>query len=579
MSETSPLGIRIPHRELPPPGLPVRVRELRQWLDEVPLVSGGRAGQMLLKQLSRLNRVEIAPLTRLALLDLLLTPVDTAVGFLCRRFMDTTLPLSDKARVGASLALKLYAELATGYKVCAHELGMGHPGMSERKALVVALFKAVRRTAFTLRLAALVYRPYPTHLWRDLHALYVFAVGNKWTDVGVRFLQDDRTRRGTIGGEYLCMLAFSMANPYHLRQLEQQQVQRLLEGLEVLPHIRSATPYSPGPTRFVISFDKDLPPRPSLVVGRPSPPAAILDTAPLVAWLKEAWDLFSTDLGSVQPMKEGPGITRGTAERLAASWGRAGERRYERTELHFDLKLAVGFAAVHQAMSRDDPHYDGDFALRGIEVVDLGGDSALSLEGDSGLSLVPTDEQDSIFLTPADVSFGPSSWMSEEPPPRIWDERPKRSVPQSQILRQRTVNEGAGGYCVRWEGNEVPELGVGYLVGIQATTATSRWAVGVIRWLCNPPGEGIETGIQLISVNPVGAEVKDETSPRPVQKPAILIPELKSGRRPESLILPLSHFREGQHLTLLQGREGRAIRLGRRLEATGTFVQFTYSLL
>ena len=108
----------IPPREPPQRGgFPVRRRGLSAWLSELAHLDRRERSRRLHEGVHTLNRLEIPPRRRLALMEQLRPAIREVLDYLASRVQSQSLPLPERARRIYELNIDLLRECALGYTI------------------------------------------------------------------------------------------------------------------------------------------------------------------------------------------------------------------------------------------------------------------------------------------------------------------------------------------------------------------------------------------------------------------------------------------------------------------------------
>jgi hypothetical protein len=176
--------------------------------------------------------------------------------------------------------------------------------------------------------------------------------------------------------------------------------------------------------------------------------------------------------------------------------------------------------------------------------------------------------------------FGPNSRDPEavEPILSIWEDA-KDKPRKADTFVFRTLNESAGGYCLKWSGEQIPKILVGELIGIRSSLARQRFGIGLVRWMKRQPHEEMQVGIQMIAPSATTVTAHPSKQPKLPVQDCLLLPEVGTSGQPTSLICPSFPFKVGDRLTLDEQGQTREIKLTRLLESTGAVSQFQFRQL
>jgi len=579
----NPLGLRIPAQAEPKGELLNRPREVEDWVKRLPVGSATEMAKKIFRAIQDINRAPIDPATRIQIAERLTPSIEYSISALGRKFLDTSFPLTEKAHRAAYICVRLYEELAFSYKLAVHEVARGKIGHQERKILIVALFRSVRHLSDVIYQSTLVYDPFPRYAWRELHNLFAFAETNRWASTRVKLKTELGTRVTSLRELYLQSLMFAAAAPHRLRQRQIRILNdKLPEWVESV-HISAAAEAIAKDTCFIVQLKKDQPSNHASLVPKPiSKPALELDTTKLIGLLQRMRDDMPADSGGIQTGIQQTDVGIELLDRLINAWGTIQKRRFVRTRLNFDLEIVVGLNRIHRRINGEneiDPDTSNfDDLDDEFDVTGLNEESTFSselLDAESGLALVPIEDSGHIHLQGYD-SVGVITQKEQGPTPEIWQAGAFLDSGQSCTSTLRTLNESAGGYCVNWQGPDIPGIIVGELVGVQSPNDPSNHGLTIVRWMRNDPEQGLQLGLELIASNAYAVLVFETERRRRTPINCLLIPGLKSTDQPTSLITPLLPFKMGDSLQIKYTDSERSVKLTRLLESTGAFAQFQF---
>lgn len=193
------------------PGTLLSIRELRPWLEDLPLANPPKAAGMLLQQLRLLSRDPQPGLRFLALLDLYRQPLDALLEIVNERMQlnpDHAVPLDQLE----SLVVEALSELAYA------ELRIANAQIAEGRKLDVELLLRPMRLfeqALTVELAH--YRSSGNAHWAVMQRVFVYADTHELADTLIK--KEVRRPGGppTIRDIYLRSLLIGCCDPYHHR--------------------------------------------------------------------------------------------------------------------------------------------------------------------------------------------------------------------------------------------------------------------------------------------------------------------------------------------------------------------------
>jgi len=155
----------------------VTADECRQWMAVTPLGNPIQALAHLLRQLNLLNRRNIDPNERLAILEVLRRPLLLAQEEGARRFVGKPLPLVPPEQAAFDSAQALWHALLSGYGRCIEAELKAGTEPTPKLALVIQRAFAIMG-AVQLDIYRAGFEPTPQH-WQALHELYATAEASR----------------------------------------------------------------------------------------------------------------------------------------------------------------------------------------------------------------------------------------------------------------------------------------------------------------------------------------------------------------------------------------------------------------
>jgi hypothetical protein len=552
-------------------------KQSAKWLEGLPLANIGETTHLVYKAMSELNRLAMPELTRIKIAEQFREPVRFLDQRLLVRYNEAAFPLSPKIRKIALLNRTLHQELATAYKIALVEQAQAGDARLDRKLLVVAGARALYFSTSVLLHSSLIYEPPPPGTWQEMHETFGLMQyhGLDRTPVRDTSPAHPSLAQVTPEGLYCSALLFALVPPFRMRQRD------MLGLIQALPGWGADIPTTPleraraGDTLCVVETSRDAAPTfRTLTPEDAHKPGLVMNTRPAVLVLRRLIE----ETASTEERKPGtPTLPKPVLRQIAQAWSLVPERKFARTRLNFDLELVVGLDDIHRLISSfATPPEERPLATAGDKGL-LEGISELTAHVKPDPEYPPfelgIEDDDSVFartglgLSVADRLAG---WLPpQEPPPepRIHSEVPR-------TFRLRTLNESAGGYCLSWEGTEVPRVKVGELIGIQSTKAPEQVGIGVIRWMKHEEQTGHQLGIQMLATSPVAIELRakgrDQDTPR---KGLLLSRPQHLSESPCLLTAPLV-FRPGDEISVVGSHPVSKLVLGRLVDSTGAFSRF-----
>ncbi|MGB5638469.1 MAG: hypothetical protein WBM63_05065 [Sedimenticolaceae bacterium] len=588
------LGLQIPQQSKPKAdNMLLDPKETEAWFEALPMANIGETARQVFSTLVEFNRIEIPDLLRAKTVEKFRPPVEYITNNLQKYYVDTGLPLSPKGWKTASLARELQKELAISYKLIVERMIAGDSANFDRRLLVIALHRALYYLGQCLLQNALIYTAWPDGIWREINSIYAYASQNGVHQVQVKL--DDGKDAGATSIEDLfkCQMLFASATPHRLRQSHARLLfSRLLEwsrSTTILEEDDSGTSLG----RFNVDLWTDSAPmHNSLRTPMPGKRMAILDVRELLKKLRgdfeqAPWD-SRTGLQSGKPV-----ITRPLLRLLIMAWSRPPDRRFVRTKLNFDLHVVACLHAIHANLQADGqaPYQTTRTALFTLEEADdppLGTRSKIKWTTGSleNVSLAPLDSEfvsDSLFN---DSHLAHKAAAGPKPSPTEPLENPAQTHGDRESSRHavKTINESAGGYCIRWQGDGIPRVKIGELIGVESPTDRRRYGLGVIRWMKQQAEEELDLGLEVISTRCEAADIREagKTSQRnraPSYKCLVINDTDPSANATASLVMSAMSLPTGVDLWLSIGGKEQLIRLSKLVEFSSAFARYHFEFV
>lgn len=557
------------------------IEKTQTWLSDLPMANVFEAARQVLDALISFNRQAIPNETRIRVADLFRQPIHYISQNLQKHYIDAALPLTAKSKKAIRLSQELHAELAVAYKIFILE-AFAHRGQSSKRLVAIAIHRAITCTSKILHLATLEYEQYPEHTWQEINFLHALAAKNGIHRLSIHDRRKTTAESSCTEDLYKRILLYALAAPYYLRQRENLFIYSQL--LEWTNFVRLTIPDLNGDNsgRFLVRLSSDDPPNHlSFEKRKLSKRCYILDAQLLTEHLNGL-------LMAIKPqtVKEKPAdttrLSRSILEHLIVNLSGRPKRRFSRTSQGHILKLAVGIPHVYNLAKTNAQHEavsHSHNAMDGINWLDqhilhnatAPSDSESDWSDSTNLLLNLDAEADDLISNHTDSSF--QDTMLEDNVQSPW----ALNFNQTDIetYKCKTSNESAGGYCINWEGGNVPKIKPGELIGIQSKISGNKFGVATARWIKSNSKHTLQMGIQLIAPNSFAVEVRLENENKiPCIYNGLLVPESKFAKIPLSLIVPAHLYQEGDVLWINSGNNELRISLAQLLNTTTSFSQY-----
>ena len=510
-------------RTAPAKDLEIRPRQVKAWIETLPLQQSLEGCRALNAHLAAMNRARFDLDDRIQILEIYRPFAAVILEELENIYGKSSLPLGPRAREALALARNLVAGMAVGYKIAIAEKSSKLIAFGARKQLPLLMLRAVECLQAVLRAGYKSYTPAPHGTWYELHQLYLQAERENLA----REPADPETR-GTVFDAYAHTLLLSLIDPYRLVPGEMEKLMALLNGARSLATLGQSRPATPGGGHFIVPCDQDRPPKPVLSPSDETggPNFRLLDTNAVVDKLRARKNALET--GQVSAMtaramgREGPALLG----KLIVLWGDPPKRAHRREATDATAALCVGMKAVSHFIAREgriDPVAEAEALRNGITL------PIPALLSDDGAQPVP-------------------------------------------VFEWRVVNRSPGGAKLCRAGAVEQSLAVGEIVGLKLEDRP-RWTLGVVRWITALDEGGMEFGVQFLSSGARMVWVQPVVNASPQAKLGLLLEAEEEGGA-ESLLAPPATYADMREFELDQQGVMFNVRAGRLVERGGRFDLF-----
>jgi hypothetical protein len=516
-----------------------------RWLESLPLLNVAATSRKLFATLSAHNRIAFDDAQRLQLLELLRRPVREISLELTRQYIGLPLPLADKHRSIAEQNRQLQQEMANGYKrlvlnaTTRNEAGGG----PTQDALALLIQRAIRHLTEGLVVSFQTYAPHPIGTWQEIHALYLYAEQFRLTEIAVADPLNPALPRSSIGHAYKQALLLDFSDPYTLPPRMIDRVQQYLDRFASLAQITAASSAYEPTCQFLIDPESDQAGAAHAGLAALEQPRRyrLLKTVELARQVYTQLTLLkSGQLPPVEGLAEDFFAQAGQdlLRRLLSAWGVNPQRTFRRSPRSgHQVEMAIGLEAINYWINGGRK-----FMVSSTFVGPLPQRTAIGTG-----SARPADDR----LPPQDFS--------------IWD----------------IEDESAGGMSLSRHGAGNVHVQVGDLVITRTPGDGNPWNVGVIRWVRNLGSSHIEIGLQRLapSADPVVVKTVDENNKESEFLPALLLPEVKPLKQPQSLVTYRGVCKPDSLIYMDNGYRLYKIEPLKLIEAGHSFEQFRFEIL
>jgi hypothetical protein len=527
------------------------------WLAALPLANSVESGREIYQALYTVNRLELRLANRLELMAMYSGAIATVCQGLQPHLVHEVPPLGPKKRQLAEFIRRLHIEMAYGYKCCLRDVSRTRVTLRRKSRSAICIGRALYHLSEVLLRSYVVYLPYPTGTWREIHELFRLAESLGIADGSVAEEGHEGGGEISLKERYVRTLLLGLTNPYQLPHGAAQHVDAFLARWAAQAHIIMQADHADAIGYFRVDAEADTPPLPLAKSGQNQ------DRNP---WVLDARALLNTVQTFVQRLEKGEPMEKlglgvdcldstciDLLQRMVRSWGESARRRYVRRQQSSNVFVCVGLNSAHYFANGQRRFADYISVIAPIPVAPP---KIAETEDEAFVDLdnIPQQENHVATVTTS-------------------------TVDSHRVNRWRLRDIGPQGMSLNRYGDALAPVRVGDLIGAQQATDLGRWRVGVIRWVKTPEANSIEMGIEMLAGGVSTALLRrlDGTNDLKNIYPALLLPAAEITKHPPTLILARGACQVGDVVELMdEDSEPRQVRILRLLERTGSFEQVVY---
>lgn len=559
MKNNDSLDLRIP--ELKPSkedGFNTNPKAVKKWIKDLPLANLGATTQQVYRAIKELNTVEIKTAHRFEILEEFREPVEFIVNGLRKHYAIKALPLSEKNRDIANLAVELFYNMSIGYKIIVEQSASAFIKINH-KQLSVSIQRSIAYLSSVLIENYLIYAASKEGIWEQIHMLYQYAASKKLHEINVTDIQLKYNKSTTISSAYMHMLLVSATDPFHMRLGEVLDIFNEMETWTHYCKLQKDIPSQLETGTFLVRPNMDLPPiNFNSDQAKKDKKNFIFITHDLV----NAIDTGIQKSHKTGLFKKKPKIfpNEKILSRVLLSLGILPKRKYSRTETAAKVLAVTGLTAVHHLLHLEN----------GDDINEIYQDTK------SSFNAKETNKNNNIWNLVA-TGHGPDVHKRLMHKPK---EQISSTVPTNIIHEEwKLCNISSGGYCVISDISSSSKVQIGELIAIKEVQSDDRiWQLGAVKWLKADNELGVSLGVQILfpGGSPIITKVKNDSGALcPAQK-SILLPAVKPLNQPSTIITPTLHYAVGKEINIRVGKKAAKIVLTKLVQSTNAFSQFEY---
>ena len=517
--------------------------KVKKWLEELPLLNVAETSRKLLSTLSMHNRMEFDNGLRLELLELFRYPVNQISFELTRQYIGLPLPFSEKHKSIAEQNCQLQMEMASGYKRIVLE-SETRPADSEKQSInqALAIQRAIRHLTGVLAVSYQSYSPWPQNTWKEIHALYTHAENLRLTRTEVEDPLIKAVARCNADHSYKQALLLGLSDPYHLPPRMVDRIHHYLDRWAPLAQLAAVTQVYNPTCQFLIDPRSDHAGMANAMGMTPEDirQCRLLNTVQLARQVHAQLTLLMDgQMPSPEGLKEKFFVENGQdlLKRLITAWGVNPQRSFRRSQRpDHQVDMAINLDAVNYWIN-------------------------------GGIKFVVS----STFVGP----IPQRAYIGLEQ-----NKLKNIKLPGKEFSTWAVNDESAGGLSLSKNGNIGLQVHVGDLVITRTPGEGNPWSIGVIRWVRSTGTSNIEIGVQYLAptAEPVVIKTISEDNRESDFLPALLLPEIKPLKQPQSLITNRGVCKPDVQIYMDNGCRLYKITSASLIETSHAFEQFQFDI-
>lgn len=536
------------------------VEGITSWANSIPMANTGEAARQLYQAIRELNQLDVDPVMRFNLLEVIRSDIYSIGILLAKHFLQTSVSLNDRQLKIANLSQSLQTHLATGYKLVVMQ---GADRLSSKdktsKIITTAIHRAVTDTTNTVLRAFQLYCEPPDHSWSEINQLYLLAEMHKVEKFNITDTQNHYLSTSSITSAFVRAHLLGTAKPNNLRQ---QDLSFLYEATELWAERVTVSESDDESSLFIVNLNLD----------RVAQYRQDIQDEQKTLFRSLNTENLVLELRNYIANPEGPSnitVPNKLSDNLLAhsiqSWGIQWQRSFRRLSSVGEISLCIGMSATHfyVAGKRSFEKVQSDMQSK-MSNENLQADTGHAPSGD-----IWADNGNNVSTAaaqPIDFTGTFSKFEDSE------DEHTKFPIHDVTL-----INTSPSGYCLQWQGDLPASIQAGEILGVRES-GVRHWAIGVIRWIRHLGDKSIQLGVELIApkAEPASAQLLQKTGANGAYTRALVLPAIKAISQPATLILPRMPFRSGNKINLLHSEmTGRQL-LAQRVISTNSFSQFQF---
>jgi len=507
---------------------------IEEWLDSLPYIDFNKTTQLLYEATRATNEQPLKPSVRLELVELYNRPYQYYIDSQIKAGAQHTLQAVEMMQSQIRILKMIAVNLGMACKQSADDTLNKKTLWGQTKPPLMNLLLSLNYLSHALIFSFLEYAPTPKNVWREINFIYDFAESIKQENTTI-ILPKNFSSHGTasIAQAYRRITLAALADPHHLPYGAIWEIYEQLNSWSDLVKISAFTLLDNPSCHFVIKLNSDSSPLPytKFNVNRGSDRHRLLDGTELLQQIQNK--LAQLDKNGVldDSVLLSPYYARVILSHMARVWGEPPKRLNPRKEREGRLELACGLNAAWYFINNERE-----------------------------------------FIPPAGVDE-----QAHDHDDHFDSEKGVTPLENYTIDQWSLVDQSARGFAVIKNIRPLYNVRVGDLVIIKIGGQSSRWAIGVIRWLMIRQSQIFKIGVQILTLNPaVGAVRALSGSTLDTRFRRALLIQDNDGKQ-MSVITSKGLYLHNRDIEISKGDIKMQMKTAKLTESSTGFEQFTLS--
>ncbi len=539
-------------------------KRIKQWVDEFSIGDAEKSSFDLYGKLDRLNQLDISPVSRFEILELLQPSIGFVLDSLKQGCSEGAVPLNIRRRMIADLRQDILIQVVRSYKTVLSQLhdSTVTGALFHKQIRMESLRNAVFYLGETLLHSYITYQPCLNYTWKELHGIYYYSVINELHDhEGIETKEGHHDRLG-IDDLYKQILLLALATPNSMLRGEAERVNSILKGwvsvVDLVPIRRTV----PAESYFLVDARSDeMPCAPNLCEKGDISVGWCLVTDNLEKMLEEKVIAAEASQNSMRPTDAG---ALRLMNKLRDAWSQQIRPRELRSHTSDMVEVICGLDTLYQVQGGEMLSEAVTWRLQSTTEMSNPGHHAMG-------SAILDSEEVLIEVEPGTLEHFKVNTGAYH--------RPRKEKIRVNVKECVATNKSESGYCLNWPDSGDGGTHVGELVGVNPATINgdgSELSLGVVRWMFAERSGFLGMGVELLNglFEPVILQRERQDKKRTETIKGFLQRDEEGGS--VSLIAPPFYVAEEDRYRVITSSDDVPVDITNIMESTDSFVRLKF---